>query len=71
MKVGYKVSKVQYGTGWAVRYYLGGYVDQDERGTAGTGCKIFDTKEQAIRSGKRYVKTMNGRGFETEEWVKN
>lgn len=67
MKVGYKVSKVTYGTGYAVTFYLGGYPDLSAHGTSGTGCKIFETKEQAVRSGKRYVKTMNSRGFETED----
>lgn len=70
MKVGYRVSKVEYGKGYSVSFYVGGYPDYSARGTYGTGRKIFDTEEQAIRSGKRYIKTMNSKGYETEEWMK-
>lgn len=36
----------------------------DERGTDGTGLKIYATKEKAENAGKRYIKKMKKNGFE-------
>lgn len=64
MNVSYKVHKVLYGSGYSVTFYCDGLPDYNAHGTYGTACKIFDTEKQAIRSGKRYIKTMVARGFE-------
>lgn len=58
MKVSYIVYEEVFGHGWVVEYHVDGYIDYDVRGTYGLGIKIFDTKEKAEASGKRYVKKM-------------
>lgn len=45
-------------------FYVDGFKDTDERGTEGTGCKLYPTKEKAIAAGKRYLKKMQKNGFE-------
>lgn len=68
MKASYKVWKSQ-GVGGAAGKYvctflLDGFVDYDQRGTNGTGGKLYETKEQAEAAGKRYLAKMKKNGFE-------
>lgn len=36
-----------------------GMMDNDYRGTNGTGMKVYDTLEKAIQAAKRYIKKFN------------
>ena len=41
---------------WVVEFRTPWGLDYDERGTSGTGCKLYDTEKQATAAAKRYVK---------------
>lgn len=41
---------------WVVTFYTPWGYDYDERGTNGTGCKLYDTEKQASAAAKRYAK---------------
>ena len=67
MEVSYKVRWSEYIHEWCVYYYIDGFPDYEVRGTHGLGMKSFPTKEQAVRSGKHYVKSRCERGFTARE----
>lgn len=41
---------------YSVEFYALGAMDNDYRGTNGTGMKVYDTEEKAIAAAKRYIK---------------
>ena len=41
---------------WVVEFRTPWGIDYDERGTSGTGCKLYDTEKQAVAAAKRYAK---------------
>ena len=41
---------------YSVSFYALGAMDNDYRGTNGTGMKVYDTEEKAIAAAKRYIK---------------
>lgn len=41
---------------WVVAFNTPWGLDYDERGTFGTGCKLYDTEKKATAAAKRYVK---------------
>ena len=68
MKASYRVEKYFANNGeWVCYFLLNNKPDTGERGTAGTGCKLYDTREKAEAAGKRYVKKMQINGFEIAE----
>lgn len=64
MKASYRIEEVYWGNEWACNFFVDGRSNCDERGTNGTGCKIYPTKEKAEDAGKRYLKKMQKNGFE-------
>lgn len=68
MKASYRVEKYFSNNGeWVCYFLLNNKPDQDARGTAGTGCKLYSTKEKAEAAGKRYISKMQINGFEIAE----
>lgn len=65
MTASYKTYKSRFGD-WVCTFYVDGYPDFDERGTDGTGCKLYETEQKAIAAGKRYLKKMKKNGFTVE-----
>ena len=68
MKASYRVEK-SHGVGGAAGkyvciFFVNGLVNFDERGTYGTGNKLYETKEKAEAAGKRYLAKMKKNGFE-------
>ena len=68
MIASYRVEK-SHGVGGAAgkyvcTFFLDGRIDYDNRGTNGTGGKLYETKEQAEAAGKRYLAKMKRNGFE-------
>ena len=50
------VSKSDWGFGWIVQFYFGGYQDYEwKRGSGGIALDSDLTKEQAIRKAKYYI----------------
>ena len=45
-------------------FFVNGRIDYDQKGTNGTGCKLYETEEQAEAAGKRYLVKMKRNGFE-------
>lgn len=41
---------------YSVSFEAFGEMDNDYRGTNGTGMKVYDTEEKAIQAAKRYIK---------------
>lgn len=64
MKATYEVYKGHWENDWVCMFKLDGRINKDERGTEGTGCKIYKTQESAIVAGKRYVRKMKKNGFQ-------
>lgn len=64
MTASYRVSVSRFGD-WMCHFYVDGRADTDERGTDGTGLKIYATRAKAEAAGKRYLKKMQKNGFET------
>ena len=64
MKASYIVEKHYNGDGYICYFKIDGKPNYDERGTSGTGLKIYPTKEKAINAGKRYLLKMYANGFE-------
>lgn len=44
---------------YSVQFYAYGTMDNDYRGTNGTGMKVYDTINQATGAAKRYAKKFN------------
>ena len=67
MKAKYTVEKAlvlgQWNGDWMITYYCDGRIDYDVHGTKGLGCKLFNSYEKAVNSGKRYLKKMKENGF--------
>lgn len=68
MKASYEVWESQ-GVGgaagkWVCTFLLDGHIDYGNRGTNGTGGKLYETKELAEAAGKRYLAKMKKNGFE-------
>lgn len=63
MKASYRVYKSHLGD-WVCMFYLGTQLNNDHRGTSGTGCKLYETEAKAEAAGKYYLKTMKKNGFE-------
>lgn len=63
MTASYKVEKSYLGD-WCCYFYAGGFPNTDERGTNGTGLKLYESKDKAEAAGKRYLKKMAKNGFE-------
>ena len=65
MKASFKVEKsFTRENEYVTHFYVDGFIDTGERGTAGTGCKLYPTKEKATAAGKRYLRKMQNNGFE-------
>lgn len=64
MKASYDVKACYVGTGYICFFKIDNQLNFDERGTYGTGCKIYPTKEKAEAAGKRYLRKMKNNGFE-------
>lgn len=62
MKASYKVERSRFGD-WVCTFYINGRLDYDERGTNGTGCKLYESEAKAEAAGKRYLKKMQNNGF--------
>lgn len=41
---------------YCVSFYALGWMDNDYRGTHGTGMKVYETEQKAIEAAKRYIK---------------
>lgn len=63
MKASYTVAKSYNGNGYICYFKIDGERNYEERGTNGTGLKIYPTKEQAISAGKRYLLEMYAKGY--------
>lgn len=63
MKAGYRVNHSTLHGKYVCWFLLNGRANRDERGTAGTGCKLYDSYEKADAAGKRYLKKMQKNGF--------
>lgn len=44
---------------YGVLFYAYGTMDNDYRGTNGTGMKVYDTLDKAVVAAKRYIKKFN------------
>lgn len=52
-----KFTPLNHWTGeWCVSFFALGEMDNDVRGTNGTGMKVYDTKKHAMDAAKRYIK---------------
>lgn len=50
-------------------FLIDGMVDNTAYRTNGTGCRVYDSYDKALRSGRRYLERMRRNGFlVTEEW---
>lgn len=47
-----------------VVFLVGGRINYDERGTDGTGLKLYDDYKKACSAVNRYIKKMKANGFE-------
>ena len=63
MTAAYKVEQTYFGE-YACYFLIDGKCDTDERGTNGTGLKLYQSEEKAEAAGKRYLKKMQKNGFE-------
>lgn len=54
----YIIQDVWFSNETACTFYCNGRPDKDVRGTDGTACKIYKTRERAIAAGERYLKKM-------------
>lgn len=67
MKASYRVEQSFRNNGEYVCYFLiDNRIDKGARGTDGTGCKIYGTKQKAEAAGKRYLKKMESNEFEID-----
>ena len=64
MKASYSVEKNYNDNSYICYFKINGKPNYDERGTNGTGLKIYPTKEKAISAGKRYLLKMYANGFD-------
>lgn len=62
MTASYELDKCYLG-GWCCYFLVGGRYNTDERGTDGTGLKIYDTFDKAMAAGERYLRKMAKNGF--------
>ena len=63
MKASYTVAKSYNDDGYICYFKIDGERNYEERGTNGTGLKIYPTKEKAISAGKRYLLEMYAKGY--------
>ena len=64
MKASYEVKKSYVNNSYICYFKIDGKRNYEEKGTNGTGLKIYPTKEKAISAGKRYLLEMYSRGFD-------
>lgn len=64
MKASYNTTSIFNSTEYVCYFMIDNHIDLNARGTDGTGCKIYATKEKAEAAGKRYLKKMQNNGFE-------
>lgn len=64
----YKIRRCFDGS-YLLLFLIDGMVDNTAYRTNGTGCRVYDTYEKAVRSGRRYLERMRRNGFLVmEEW---
>ena len=64
MKASYKVEKSRLPGKQVCYFFVDGRMNTDERGTDGTGLKLYDSEDKAEVAGKRYLAKMKKNGFE-------
>ena len=64
MKASYKVEKSRFDGKFICYFLVDGRTNKDERGTDGTGLKLYDSEDNAEAAGKRYIAKMKRNGFE-------
>ena len=64
MKARYSIERHYNSNDYVCYFKIDGRSNFDERGTNGTGLKIYETKEKAEAAGKRYIKKMQKNGFD-------
>lgn len=64
MKATYSIEKHFHSNDYVCYFKIDNRSNYDERGTSGTGLKVYATKEKAENAGKRYLKKMQKNGFE-------
>lgn len=64
MKASYCVEKGYNDNSYICYFKIDGKPNYGERGTDGTGLKIYSTEEKAISAGKRYIRKMQANGFD-------
>lgn len=64
MKASYKVEKSRFDGKFICYFLVDGRTNKDERGTDGTGLKLYDSEDKAEAAGKRYLAKMKRNGFE-------
>jgi len=54
---------------YVLTFLIDGMVDNTAYRTNGTGCRVYDTYDKALSSGRRYLERMRRNGFLVkEEW---
>ena len=64
MKASYRVEKARFPGKYICYFFVDGRMNADERGTDGTGLKLYDSEDKAEAAGKRYLAKMKRNGFE-------
>ena len=64
MKASYKVDKSRFPGKYVCYFFVDGRMNTDERGTGGTGLKLYDSEDKAEVAGKRDLAKMKRNGFE-------
>ena len=63
MKASYRVEHSTLHGKYVCWFLINGRANRDERGTAGTGCKLYDSWYKAQAAVKRYLCKMKKNGF--------
>lgn len=63
MDASYKVEKSRFPGKFICYFFVNGRMNSDERGTDGTGLKLYDSEDKAEAAGKRYLAKMKRNGF--------
>lgn len=64
MKASYRVEKARFPGKYVCYFFVDGRMNVDERGTDGTGLKLYDSEDKAEAAGKCYLAKMKRNGFE-------
>ena len=63
MTASYKVFYSKLRDQYVCMFHVNKRLNKDERGTDGTGVKLYDSFKQADEAGKRYLRKMSKNGF--------